>query len=75
MNLKEVCDHRFLVTLVDDVVKADRKLTFAEIIPNHVLGSIPKKRCLALIKLDCNNLSEKFLIENFSLQKESVKIS
>ena len=27
------------------------------------------------IDIDCNNLSKKFMIENFSLQKESVKIS
>ena len=75
-NLNDISkDHPQLVL---DLLKGWKKEEVRENLIRHALRTLLKrgdKQALALIDVDCNNLSEKILIENFSLQKESVEIS
>ncbi len=75
-NLNDISkDHPQLVL---DLMKKWQKEQVSESLIKHGLRTLLKKgnkEALALIGVDCNNLLEKFLIENFSLQKTSVKIS
>jgi 3-methyladenine DNA glycosylase AlkC len=64
--------------LVLDLLRRWKKDEVRKNLIKHALRTLLKKgdkTALALIDVDCNNLSEKILIENFSLQKESVEIS
>jgi 3-methyladenine DNA glycosylase AlkC len=75
-NLNDISkDHPQLVL---DLMKRWKKEGVSKNLIKHALRTLLKKgekQALTLIDIDCNNLSEKILIENFSLQKESVKIS
>ncbi len=75
-NLNDISkDHPRLVL---DLMGRWKKENVSETLIKHGLRTLLKKgekSALSLIDVDCNNLSEKILIENFSLQKESVKIS
>lgn len=75
-NLNDISkDHPQLVL---DLMQRWKREKVSENLIRHALRTLLKKgekQALTLIDVDCNNLSEKILIENFSLQKESVKIS
>ena len=75
-NLNDISkDHPQLVL---DLMKRWQRQKVRENLIKHALRTLLKKgdkQALEIIGVDCNNLSEKILIENFSLQKTSVKIS
>jgi 3-methyladenine DNA glycosylase AlkC len=75
-NLNDISkDHPQLVV---DLMKKWQKQKVEEKLIKHALRTLLKKgdkQALTLVGINCNNLSEKILIENFSLQKRSVKIS
>ncbi len=75
-NLNDISkDHPQIVL---DLLKTWKKEGVREGLIRHALRTLLKKgneSALNLIDVDCNNLSEKFRIENFSLRNKSVKIS
>ena len=76
---KKFSKSKFLKNFLKEIrAKKDPKQRMLENMIKHALRTLLKKgdeSALKLIDIDCNNLSKKFMIENFSLQKESVKIS
>ena len=75
-NLNDISKDNPQVVL--DLLKRWKREGVQEKLIKHALRTLLKKgdkSALKLIGIDCNILSENILIENFSLQKESVKIS
>ncbi len=76
---KKFSKSKFLKNFLKEIwAKKEPKQRMRENMIKQALRTLPKKgdkSALKIIDIDCNNLSKKFMIENFSLQKESVKIS
>ncbi len=75
-NLNDISkDHPQLVL---QQIKKWQKAELRENLIKHALRTLLKKgdkAALELVGIDCNNLSENFAIQSFSLQKEVVKIN
>jgi len=75
-NLNDISKDHPQVVL--DLMKKWSKEKVRENLIKHALRTLLKKgdkQALQLIGIDCNNLSENFAIQSFSLQNEVVKIS